>query len=143
MRKLGLDLGTKTCGFAITDELSILATGIENFLYQNNDFSQVLKRIEYWQEFYEYKIDKLVLGFPTNATDGSHNLRTQLVLDFKEYLENNWKHKVDIVLHDERFTTKIATEFLKTEGKLKSSKIKKIKDKMSAVVILSDYLNCH
>lgn len=141
MRKIALDLGTKTCGFAITDELNIIATGIENFTYSNNDFSIVLKRLEYWLKFYEYKIDKIILGFPTNATDGSYNQRTYMVLDFKKYIEDNLSCKIDVILHDERFTTKIATEFLKKEGKLKASKIKKIKDKMSAVVILSDYMN--
>ena len=87
MRKLALDLGTKTCGFAISDELGILATGIENFEYTNNDFNQVLNRIEYWQEYYQHKIDTLIIGLPTNAFDGSSNQRTQLVYDFKKFLE--------------------------------------------------------
>lgn len=141
MRKLALDLGTKTCGFAISDELGILATGIENFEYPNNDFQQVLNRIEFWQEYYQHNIDTLIIGLPTNAFDGSSNQRTQLVHDFKKFLEQHWINSLPIVLYDERFTTRIATTYLKQDAKLKNSQIKKIKDKISAVVILNDYLN--
>lgn len=141
MRKLALDLGTKTCGFAISDELGILASGIENFEYQNNDFILVVKRIEYWLDFYQHKVDEIIIGLPTNAFDGSSNPRTLLVQEFEKFLKANLKEQLKIVLYDERFTTKIATTYLKQEAKLKNSQIKKVKDKMSAVVILTDYLN--
>lgn len=141
MRKLGLDLGTKTCGFAISDELGILATGIENFEYQNNNFLAIVKRIEYWIDFYQHKIDEIIIGLPVNAFDGSTNARTLLVKDFENFLREHLKEKIKIVLYDERFTTKIATNYLKQEAKLKMSQIKKVKDKMSAVVILNDYLS--
>lgn len=141
MRKLGLDLGTKTCGFAISDELGILATGIENFEYQNNDFAAIVNRIEYWLNFYQHKVDEIVIGLPTNAFDGSANPRTLLVKNFEIFLKDHLKEQLKIVLYDERFTTKIATNYLKQEAKLKMSQIKKVKDKMSAVVILTDYLS--
>lgn len=141
MRKLGLDLGTKTCGFAISDELGILATGIENFEYQNNDFMSVVNRIEYWLNFYQHKVDEIIIGLPTNAFDGSANPRTLLVQNFEIFLKEHLKEELKIVLYDERFTTKIATNYLKQEAKLKMSQIKKVKDKMSAVVILTDYLS--
>lgn len=141
MRKLGLDLGTKTCGFAISDELAILATGIENFEYQNNDFMAIVRRIEYWLDFYQHKVDEIIIGLPTNAFDGSANPRTLLVQNFEMFLKEHLKEQLKIVLYDERFTTKIATNYLKHEAKLKMSQIKKVKDKMSAVVILNDYLS--
>lgn len=141
MRKLGLDLGTKTCGFAISDELGILATGIENFEYQNNDFMAVVNRIEYWLNFYQHKVDEIIIGLPTNAFDGSANPRTLLVQNFEIFLKEHLKEELKIVLYDERFTTKIATNYLKQEAKLKMSQIKKVKDKISAVVILTDYLS--
>lgn len=50
-------------------------------------------------------------------------------------------NSLPIVLYDERFTTRIATTYLKQDAKLKNSQIKKVKDKISAVVILNDYLN--
>lgn len=42
MRKLALDLGTKSCGFAISDLLGIIASGLDNFIYEENDFIVVL-----------------------------------------------------------------------------------------------------
>lgn len=138
MRKLGLDFGTKICGFAITDELSILASALENFERQNGSLQEIVDRIEYWQNFYENKIDTIVIGWPTNV-NGSDNPRTILVREFVNYLKNNWKNPVKIVTSDERFTTQIATKYLK-DLNLKASKIKKIKDKISAVIILEDYL---
>ncbi len=138
MRKLGLDFGTKICGFAITDELSILANALENFERKNDDLQEIVNRIEYWQNFYENKIDTIVIGLPTNV-NGSDNPRTILVREFVDYLKNNWKNPIKIVMSDERFTTQIATQYLK-DMNLKASKIKKIKDKISAVIILEDYL---
>lgn len=138
MRKLGLDFGTKICGFAITDELSILANALENFERKNDNLQEIVNRIEYWQNFYENKIDTIVIGLPTNV-NGSDNPRTILVREFVDYLKNNWKNPIKIVMSDERFTTQIATQYLK-DMNLKASKIKKIKDKISAVIILEDYL---
>ena len=140
MRKLGLDLGTKTCDIAVTDELCIIASGLENFQYTNNDFSQVLKRIEYYYDFYEKKIDEIILGFPTNATDGSLNARSYLILDFKSYLEKEMKLPLKVILYDERFTTRITKTYLKDQHHMKNSQIKKIKDEISAVVLLNEYI---
>ena len=139
MRKLALDLGTKTCGFAISDEMGIIATGLENFSYSNDDFQQVVDRVKYWIKEYQNKVDTIVLGYPTNAYDGSMNQRSYLVLDFKKVLEEQLSD-YKIVLYDERFTTRIATNYLK-DSNVKNSQRKKVKDKMSAVVILSDFLN--
>lgn len=141
MRKLGLDLGTKSCGFAITDELCIIASGLENFMYSNNDFNQILSRIEHYYNSYEQKINEIILGFPTNVRDGSLNERSYLILDFKTFLENNMKLPLKVILYDERFTTRIARTYLKEQHQLKNSKIKKIKDEISAVVMLNEYIN--
>lgn len=140
MRKLGLDLGTKSCGFAITDELCIIASGLENFMYTNNDFNQILNRIYHYYNFYEQKINEIILGFPTNATDGSLNERSYLVLDFKKFLEDNMTIPLKVILYDERFTTRIAKTYLKEQHRLKNSQIKKIKDEISAVVLLNEYI---
>ncbi len=139
MRKLGLDLGTKTCGFAISDELCIISNGLENFHYDNNNFELILNRINYYYEYYQNKIDEIVLGFPTNAYDGSLNERSHLVLDFKKYLEDNLIHQIKITLYDERFTTRITKSYLKDSYNMKNSYIKKIKDKMSSHIILEEY----
>ncbi|GHU48777.1 hypothetical protein FACS1894218_6630 [Bacilli bacterium] len=73
-------------------------------------------------------------------TNGTKNERTYLVEEFKSLLDASVPKNIKLVLQDERFTTQKATGILKYEVGLKSSQIKKIKDKMSAVVILNEYL---
>ena len=62
-----------------------------------------------------------------------------MVLKFKKLLEDNLK--IEIVLYDERFSTQNTTEILKEFAELKSSQIKKIKDKLSAQYILQQYID--
>ena len=136
MRKLALDLGTKSCGFAISDLLGIIASGLDNFIYEENDFTAVLAIN------YHHEIDTIVLGYPTNVYDGSKNERTYLIESFYALLKQHFLNheKIKIVYEDERFSTKIATQRLKNSC-VKAAKIKKVKDKMSAVVILESYLS--
>ncbi len=139
MRKLGLDLGTKTCGIAISDDNNIIASGKSNFHYSDNDFFQIIDEIKKIIDQYQNSVDEIVLGYPTNVYDGSKNARTILVEEFNELLIDAFP-KLKITLSDERFTTRIATAYLKAAN-VKAAKRKKVKDKMSAVVILQDYIN--
>ncbi len=139
MRKLGLDLGTKTCGIAISDENNIIATGKSNFRYSDDDLFQVIDEIKRMIKLYDNSIDEIVLGYPTNVYDGSKNTRTFLIEEFNELLVDAFP-KLKITLSDERFTTRIATGYLKAAN-VKAAKRKKVKDKMSAVIILQDYIN--
>lgn len=139
MRKLGLDLGTKTCGFAISDELGIIASGLENFTYEELNTISVIERIKYWLNQYQNQVDTIILGYPTNVYDGSKNERTLYIEAFYSLLKEHFTD-LKILYMDERFSTRIATQRLK-DCNLKAAKIKKIKDKMSAVVILESYLN--
>ena len=138
MRALGLDLGTKTLGIAISDSLKIIASGIENFLYSNNDFYECINQIKKIFDKYQNDIDTIVLGYPLNI-NGTKNERTLFVEDFHKKL-NNVFPKMKIILSDERYTTRIATGMLKNYS-LKNSQIKKVKDKMSAIVILQSWLD--
>lgn len=135
MRKLGLDLGTKSLGFAITDELSIIATGLENFKFSENDFDAAIERIDFYLN--KYDIDSIILGYPLRMT-GTKSERTLMVEDFKIKLER--KFNVKIILQDERLTTKKANEILKM-GNLGIKRRKEKKDMMSAILILQSYLN--
>ncbi|MDR2462055.1 MAG: Holliday junction resolvase RuvX [Mycoplasmataceae bacterium] len=139
MRLLGVDLGTKTMGLAITDSLQIVASGLENFYYDNNDLNICVEKIKKIISKYN-DIGTIVIGYPLKL-NGSKNERTYLVENFFTILKKNINNKILVVFHDERFTTKKATEILKEQVKMKNSKIKKIKDKMSAVVILDEFMN--
>ncbi|WP_303923283.1 Holliday junction resolvase RuvX [Ureaplasma parvum] len=142
MRKLALDLGTKSCGFAISDLLGIIASGLDNFIYKENDFTAVLAKIDEIMIDYHHEIDTIVLGYPTNVYDGSKNERTYLIESFYILLKQHFfnHEKIKIIYEDERFSTKIATQRLKNSC-VKAARIKKVKDKMSAVVILESYLS--
>ncbi|WP_036452901.1 Holliday junction resolvase RuvX [Mycoplasma buteonis] len=136
MRKLGLDLGTKSCGFAITDESEILATSLENFNMSENDFDAVLKRIAEYLAEYKGKIDGFVLGYPLKIS-GEKSERTLMVEQFKEKLAEAFK--LPIMLVNEQYSTKRATEVL-FAAKVTRQKRKQVKDKLAAQVILQDYL---
>jgi putative Holliday junction resolvase len=140
MRLIGIDLGTKTMGIAVTDSLQIIASGLENFSYGNNDLNLCLNKIKSLLTRYENDVEKIVLGYPTN-TSGNKTDQTFLIEKFHDLLKT--QINVPIVLQDERYTTLKATGYLKYEAGLKSSQIKKIKDKMSAVIILDEYMETH
>ncbi|MBN3534413.1 Holliday junction resolvase RuvX [Mycoplasma procyoni] len=133
-RKLGIDLGTKTCGFAISDPLGIISSALENFFFEENQFDLVIQRIKKYVQ--EYDIDVFVLGYPTKMT-GAKSERTLMVEDFHQKLLDNFEQKV--VLIDERETTKKAEEIMISAG-LSRKKRKKHKDKLAAQLILDDYL---
>jgi putative Holliday junction resolvase len=88
--------------------------------------------------YYTNDVQAIILGYPTDV-NGKKNSQTLLVEQFYNLLVQNISCKV--IYHDERYSTKQATYDLKFNLGLKSSQIKKIKDKMSAVVILEDYLS--
>lgn len=136
MRALGLDLGTKTMGIAITDSNKKIASGLENFSYGKNDLNACLNKIKKIFIDHNNDIDVIVLGYPLYPS-GDKSPNCLLVDKLKELIEADIN--VRVVLEDERYTTLEATGMMKDIG-LKASQIKKIKDKMSAVVILNSWL---
>lgn len=138
MRVLGIDLGSKTMGLAVTDSNQIIASALENFYYQNQDLNLCLNKMIQLVNYYKNDLSEIVLGYPLK-NNHSKNPNTYLVEQFYEMLKNQFPY-LKIILQDERYSTLKATYDLKFQAKLKSSKIKKIKDKMAAVVILEDYL---
>ena len=93
MRYLGLDLGKKTLGLAISDRTGLIASFYKSIRYENEDkliseLKDIIKR---------EKIDILVLGLPKNM-DNSEGFRAIETLEFKEKLEQEIDK--DIVLQD-------------------------------------------
>lgn len=133
MRYLGLDLGKKTLGLAISDRTGLIASFYKSIRYENEDklileLKDIIKR---------EKIDILVLGLPKNM-DNSEGFRAMETLEFKEKLEQEIDK--DIVLQDERLSTRMAENVL-IDADLSRKKRKKIIDGVSAVVILQAYLD--
>lgn len=141
MRALGLDLGTKTMGIAISDSLKIIASGLENFEYRNNDLSICINKLKEVFNKYQNDIDTIVLGYPKRLNDQKSEM-TLLVEKFYPMLQEAFKG-MKIIYWDERNSTVNTTSMLKFGAGLKASKIKKIKDKMAAVYILQDWIDNH
>ena len=131
---LGLDLGTKTLGIAVSDVLGI-AHGRENFRFQEGAYRQALKRVKEVCE--AENIKEIALGYPLNM-DGSAGERALSAERFKEQiLELMPEAKVELV--DERLTTVMATKRL-LEADLSRKKRHKVIDQQAAEVILETYL---
>lgn len=129
---LAIDFGLKRCGIAITDELRIIASPLCTVK------SPALE--EFLQEKIQSKeIGEIVIGLPLNSDAQATNI-TQNVYLLKEHLEAKYS-ELTIALHDERFTSKMASAALFDAGMKKSKrKIKENVDMTSATIILQGYM---
>lgn len=135
-RIIGLDLGTKTLGVAISDSLGIAAHGYENFRFNENGFKSA--RVHVHEICKKENVSEIALGYPLNM-DGSTSEHSKMCERFKEDLINE-DSSLKITLVDERMTTMIANSRL-LEANLSREKRKKVIDQQSAVVILETYMS--
>lgn len=133
---MGLDLGSKTVGVAISDPLLITAQGIEIIRRkEENKLRQTLARIE--ALIVEYEVDRIVLGLPKNMNN-TLGERAQLSLEFKEKLER--RTGLPVVMWDERLTT-VAADQAMMEAGIRRENRKEYVDKIAACLILQGYLD--
>jgi putative Holliday junction resolvase len=135
LKVLGLDLGNRTLGVAISDPEGFLARPLETYSFEDKAFDQALDYTV--QLVKERGIDQVVLGYPKNM-DGSLGEQAKLTLDFKEKLEERLKQEV--ILFDERLSSKMASNMMISQ-KLSRKKRKTNIDNMAATVILQGYLD--
>lgn len=136
MRIMGLDLGSKTVGVAISDPLLITAQGIEIIRRkEENKLRQTLARIEALIE--EYEVETIVLGLPKNMND-TLGERAQFSLEFKDKLER--RTGLPVVMWDERLTT-VAADKAMMEAGIRRENRKDYVDKIAACLILQGYLD--
>lgn len=139
MRFIALDVGDKTIGVAVTDELLISAQGVTTIerIGARKDADKVIALIK------EYQCTTVVMGLP-KMLDGSDSIQTQKVRDFRTLLYNKMcasgLKDVEIVYQDERFTTKLAEQVL-IQADVRRKNRKKVIDKQAAVIILQSYLD--
>ncbi|MCR5350531.1 MAG: Holliday junction resolvase RuvX [Acholeplasmatales bacterium] len=135
MKYLGLDLGSRTLGVAISDELGMLARPLETLRFKDDDYETAyLYVIETCKK---EKIKEVVLGLPRHM-NGDQGVRAQISYDFKDKIEQNSDIKVH--LEDERMTTIIVDKAM-ISGNMRREKRKEKKDEMAAVVILQSFLD--
>lgn len=129
---LAVDFGKKRCGLAATDDLRIIASGL--------DTVETSVLIEYLKKYFEKNsVDEVVIGLPTDLK-GNMSEVEQDIQKFIEEFKNEFP-EVSVVRFDERFTSKIASYFISQSGKNKKQRQEKgLIDKVSATLILQQYL---
>lgn len=132
MKCLGLDLGTKTLGLAISDSLGMISSPYKTIKYSNYEhLISELKEIIILE-----CIDKIIIGLPKNMNN-TFGPRANQVLEFKKILENTISN--EIILVDERLSTMEAEKYL-LEGDMSRKKRKEKIDSIAASIILETYL---
>lgn len=135
MRYLGLDLGSKTLGVAISDTSLVIASVLTTLRFQDEDYDLLLPPLR--EILFSNKIEKIILGYPLNM-DGTVGLRATITLAFKKKLEEEFG--LEVILEDERLTSVISNQIL-LEADLSRKKRKKKVDGLAAQIILQSYLD--
>ncbi len=133
MRILGLDIGSKRIGVALSDELGYTAQGVETVTY--SDPESAADRIQGIAE--SRNVTEIVIGIPYNM-NGTEGPQVRSVRDFIERL----RKRIHVPIHewDERLTT-FAAERVLLEADVSRAKRKKVVDKLAAVLILQGFLD--
>jgi putative holliday junction resolvase len=135
LRIMGLDVGSKTVGIALSDELGWTAQGLETL--KINEEENVFGFDEIGKIIKENEVGKVVVGLPKNM-NGTIGPRGEASQFYASQLEEQFG--VQTILWDERLTT-VAAERVLLEADVSRKKRKKVIDKMAAVMILQGYLN--
>lgn len=140
MKKIALDVGDKTIGIALSDDLLYTGQGLMTIqrVGIRKDAGKIIDLVR------EHKCDTIVVGLPKRL-DGTDSPQTEKVYEFKNMLENKllslgMSKEVKIVYQDERLTTVIAEKVL-IEADVSRKKRKLVIDKQAAVLIMQGYLD--
>ena len=135
MRILGLDLGSKTLGVAVSDKTEMIASGITTIRFENEEYIKAVEALK--SIIKEYKVEKIVLGLPKNMdnSEGFASLRSK---EFKQLLEENFD--LPVLLQDERLSSVSANNVL-LEADISRKKRKEKVDTVAATIILQNYLD--
>ena len=134
-RVMAIDFGMRRIGVAVSDPLRIMARGLETINWNGVDYEYALDRLS--QIVKEKEISEIVMGKPSR-TDGTISESEEKANLFGQLLEE--KVGIRPVYRDERFTTVIASQFLRQTGVSGKNK-KKVVDQVAAEIILQEYLD--
>lgn len=133
MRLMGLDVGDKTIGVAVSDQLGWTAQGVETIRRKSkdHDFARLQELVT------QFEVTEFVVGLPKNM-NGTYGPRTEIVFQFIEEL----KTRLGLPVHtqDERLST-VAAQRALIAADVSRQKRKQVIDKMAAVVILQSFLD--
>ena len=135
MRYLGLDLGSKTLGVALSDTTNTIASSLKTIFFKEDDYNSLIEPIR--ELVNEYNISKIVLGLPKNMNN-TLGPRAEISYSFKKLLEDNLN--IEVILEDERLTTVISNNIM-IKADMSRKKRKKKVDSIAASLILHSYLD--
>ncbi|MDR6406159.1 MULTISPECIES: Holliday junction resolvase RuvX [Chryseobacterium] len=129
---LAIDYGKARCGIAATDDMQIIASGLDTV--QTSLLVEFLKKY-----FNENKVDEVVIGLPVDLKGNISEVETE-ILKFIEIFQKEFP-TIKVNRFDERFTSKMASFFISQSGKSKKQRQEKgLIDKVSATIILQNFL---
>ena len=135
MRYLGLDLGTKTLGIAISDKLGLIASFYKTIEFKENDYESVIDDLKKIIE--ENNIGAIVLRLPKNM-DNSLGFAAERSLNFKDLLLE--KLDIEVILEDERLSSVEANNLMIMDDLSRKKRKKKV-DALAATIILQRFLD--
>lgn len=135
MRCLGLDLGSKTLGIAISDRTNLIASVYTTLRFNDEDYNSLIEPLR--EIILKEEIDTLVLGLPKNMNN-TLGERAMITLKFKNMLEKEFGLRV--VMEDERLTSVSANNILISADMSRNKRKKKV-DGIAAEIILQGYLD--
>ena len=136
MRYLGLDLGTKTLGIALSDNLGLIANSYKTLKFDNEDYESLIPKLK--EIINEFNIKNIVLGLPKNMNN-TLGYAADRSLKFKELIEKNIDVIVD--MQDERLSSIEANNIMLMDD-VSRKKRKEHVDSLAATIILQNYLDC-
>lgn len=132
-RVMALDYGEVRIGIAVSDVTRFLASGLENYTRVNleKDCSHIAELVK------DNNVKTIVIGLPLNM-DGTAGVRVEKTKEFAEELSRYTDVKIDFL--DERLTS-VSAEKILISADVSRKKRKQVLDKLSATIILQDYLD--
>lgn len=135
MRILGLDLGTKTLGVAISDPSETIATGVATIRFSENNYAEPLSKLKEIMDYYNVKA--IVIGLPKNMNN-SLGFAAERTKQFEKILSSEFD--LPVYEQDERLTSVTANNVL-LEADVSRKKRKNNVDTIAATIILQNYLD--
>ena len=135
MKYLGLDLGTRTLGIAISDATHLVATPVKVLRFEDSMYEDTIAPLK--EIIDSEKISKIILGLPKNMNNTIGD-RANTTLEYKKMLESIFNRPV--IMQDERLSTVAAHNYM-LEADLSRKKRKAKVDGLAASIILQTYLD--
>ncbi|MFP7493543.1 Holliday junction resolvase RuvX [Terribacillus saccharophilus] len=135
LKTIGLDVGSKTIGVAVSDGLGWTAQGLTTIYWNEPDYQTAKDELQ--QIIQQHEVTRAVVGMPKNM-NGTIGPRGEASQAFSQWITEEFG--IETVLWDERMTT-MAAERVLLEADLSRKKRKKVIDKMAAVMILQGFLD--